>query len=268
MTKKALLALCLAILLPLAGYFFMKYKSDNAVVLPPKYIFDTVITKVVNGQAITDTLWHTVKNIRLVNQLGDSVNLHDIHGKAIVADFIFTHCGSICPYLTHNMAKMQQSFFKGGDTRNKIDTSVVQFLSFSIDPDRDSVSVLKRYADAHKARHDNWWFLTGNRDSIYKFIFEELKVDKYTEAPVDSTFAHTSRFVLIDKNYHIRGFYNGLDTVESLQKLARDIGLLMLEKDNEHPAALPFDPVEAGIALLLTVVIVVTVFSIVKKKTL
>ncbi|MDR0793410.1 MAG: SCO family protein, partial [Chitinophagaceae bacterium] len=134
MNKKALLALCIALLLPLVGYFFMKYKSDRAVVLPPKYIYDTVITKVINGQEITDTVWHTVKNIRLVNQLGDTVNLHDIRGKAIVADLIFTHCGSICPYLTHNMAKMQQSFFKGGDTKNKIDTSVVQLLSFSIDP--------------------------------------------------------------------------------------------------------------------------------------
>jgi protein SCO1/2 len=164
------------------------------------------------------------------------------------------------------MAKMQQSFFKGGDTKNKIDTSVVQLLSFSIDPERDSVSVLKRYADAHNARHDNWWFLTGNRDSIYKFIFEELKIDKYTDAPVDSNFAHTGRFVLIDKNFHIRGFYNGLDTVEALPKLARDIGILMMENDKEHPAALPFDPVELGIALLLTIIIVVGVFSIIKKK--
>ena len=266
MNKKALLALCLAILLPLVGYFFMKYKGDKAVILPSKYIYDTVIIKVVNGQATTDTIWHTVGNIRLVNQLGDSVSLHDIQGKAIVADFIFTHCGSICPYLTHNMAKMQQSFFKGGDTRNKIDTSVVQFLSFSIDPEHDSVSVLKHYADAHEARHDNWWFLTGNKDSIYKFIFEQLKVDKYTDAPIDPNFAHTSRFVLIDKNFHIRGYYNGLDTVEALPKLARDIGLLMMEKDREHPAILPFDPVVVGVAFLFTIIIVVVTLSIFKRK--
>jgi protein SCO1/2 len=75
--------------------------------------------------------------------------------------------------------------------------------------------------------------LTGNRDSIYKFVFEELRVDKYSEEPINPDFVHTSRFVLIDKEHVVRGWYNGLDSV-SLQKLSRDIGLLMLEKDKKQ----------------------------------
>jgi protein SCO1/2 len=109
-------------------------------------------------------------------------------------------------------------------------------MSISIDPNRDSVPVLKKYADRNGVNHDNWWMLTGNRDSIYKFVFEELRVDKYSEEPISPDFVHTSRFVLIDKEHVVRGWYNGLDSV-SLQKLARDIGLLMLEKDKKQKSA-------------------------------
>jgi protein SCO1/2 len=77
---------------------------------------------------------------------------------------------------------------------------------------------------------DNWWLLTGNRDSIYKFAFEEMKVDSFSMEPVHPDFIHTSRFVLIDKKMQVRGYYNGLDSA-SLLKLAKDVGYIMLEKD-------------------------------------
>jgi protein SCO1/2 len=235
MNKKALLGLSVALLLPVICYVILKYVSDDAVEIPRHYFYDTVITHTENGRLQEDTIWHTTRNIRLVNQLGDTVSLYDKPGKIIVADFFFTHCGGICPQLTQNMAKLQQSFKRGGNTRQKVDTSVVQFLSFSIDPDHDSVHVLKEYADKYGVLHDSWWMLTGNRDSIYRFVFEEMKVDKYSEEPISPDFVQTSRFVLLDKEYRIRGYYNGLDSV-SLGKLARDIGVLMLEKDDKQPS--------------------------------
>ena len=71
--------------------------------------------------------------------------------------------------------------------------------------------------------------LTGPKDTIYNFIFQELKVDKYdSTAVIDPNFAHTQRFVLLDKNFNV-GLYNGLDTI-SLAQMSKDIGLLMLEK--------------------------------------
>jgi protein SCO1/2 len=137
------------------------------------------------------------------------------------------------------MAKLQQSFTTGGNTRQKVDTSVVQFISLSIDPEHDSVPVLKAYADRYNVNPDNWWLLTGNRDSIYNFIFQELKIDKLSTEPVSPEFAHTSRFALLDKDYVERGRYeqpySGLDST-SLGVLARDIGLLMLEKDKKKPS--------------------------------
>ncbi len=230
MNKKALLGLAVALLLPITCYLLLKYASESAVDMPRHYLLDTVVTRVDKGKMITDSIWHKTANIRLQNQLGDTVGLYDKEGKIIVADFFFTSCGSICPKLTANMSKLQQSFIRGGNVRKKIDTSIVQFISFTVDPERDSVPVLKAYADRFGVNHDNWWLLTGNRDSIYRFAFEEMKVQKFSMEPINPDFVHTSRFILIDKEYKVRGYYDGLDSV-SLGKLARDIGLLMLEKD-------------------------------------
>lgn len=235
MNKKAFLGLAVALLLPVFCYLVLKYAGERAVDMPRRLLLDTVVTRIENGKQFTDSIWHTTANIRLQNQLGDTVSLYDerIRGKIIVVDMFFTHCAGICPRLTRNMVKLQQSFIKGGNIRKKIDTSIVQFISFSIDPERDSVPVLKEYADRFGVNHDNWWLLTGSKDSIYKFVFEELKVDKYSDEPINPDFVHTSRFVLIDKEHKVRGYYNGLDTV-SVGKLAKDIGLLTLERDENQ----------------------------------
>jgi len=232
MKKKAILGLLVALGIPISCYLILKSASETAVVMPRHYLLDTVIESVQDGKSVSDTVWHTTKNIKLMNQLGDSVSLYDPQGKIIVADFFFTSCRSICPRLTQNMSTLQQSFKKGGNVRNKIDTSIVHFMSFTVDPENDSVSVLKKYADRFGVIHDNWWFLTGNKKDIYQFAFEELKVDQFSEEPVSPDFVHTSRFVLIDKAFKVRGYYNGLDSAD-MKKLARDIGLLMLEKDGQ-----------------------------------
>ncbi|ANI90244.1 hypothetical protein A9P82_13655 [Arachidicoccus ginsenosidimutans] len=271
MNKKALAAIAVALFIPLVGYLLLKYAGENAVDVPRNYIYDSVVTKTDNGKIYDDTVWHTVENIRLVNQLGDTVQLYDIKNKAIVMDFFFTSCGSICPTLTHNMRMLQKSFEKGSHSQsvqNDADgANRVQFISFSIDPERDSVARLKKYADRYGVNNDNWWFLTGNKDSIYNFIYEQLKVDKYDDTiPISPDFPHTGRFVLLDRDHHIRGYYDGLDTAEALPKLAHDIGVLMVEKDREHPAALPFDPVEMGICFAITIVIVLLLARIIFKK--
>ncbi|MDP1765215.1 MAG: SCO family protein [Sediminibacterium sp.] len=256
MNKKALLGLAVAVLLPVFCYLVLKYTSEGAVDLPRKYLLDTVVTRVDNGKMITDSIWHTTANIRLQNQLGNTVSLYDKPGKIIVADFFFTSCRSICPRLTANMAKLQQSFLRGGNIRKKVDSSIVQFISFTVDPEHDSVSVLKDYADRFHVNHDNWWMLTGSRDSIYKFAFEELKVDKFSEEPISPDFVHTSRFVLIDKAYKVRGYYNGLDSV-SIAKLARDIGLLMLEKDKTQKSSVFTEIIDLSWLWLIVITLII-----------
>lgn len=230
MSKKSIYSLFIALAIPVLCYLWLKSASDSAVDMPRHYLLDTVYESVVDGKLKTDSIWHTTKNLHLVNQLGDSVSLYDHQGKIIILDFFFTSCGSICPKLTNNMSKLQRSFSRGGDERKKIDTSVVQFMSITVDPNRDSVPVLRDYGNKMNVASDNWWLLTGNRDSIYKFAFEEMKVDSFSTEPISPDFVHTSRYILIDKKMQVRGYYNGLDSA-SLLKLAKDVGYIMLEKD-------------------------------------
>ena len=179
--------------------------------------------KIVDGKQESDTVWHTIPDFSLTNQLGQQVSLHDLEGKIVVADFFFTHCPSFCPTLTQNMRHLQEMFHTN-DT-------IVQFLSFSVDPDRDSVPVLKAYADRFGVQHNNWWMLTGSKDTIYDLAERDFKL-----AAMDSghnNFVHTDRFVLLDKDRLVRGYYNGQDTTD-LTRLASDIVLLLLERKKDE----------------------------------
>ena len=199
--------------------------------MPPRYYADSVVEKIVNGKSTTDTVWHQIANISLTNQLGDKVSLDDLKGKVIIADFFFTRCPSICPTLTRNMKELQDAL-KMKNPRRKIDSAFVQFLSFSVDPERDSVPVLKKYADRYGVNHDTWWFLTGPKKDIYDFALNELKLGLQDGGTVDSNFIHTGKFVMLDKERIVRGYYDGLDST-SLSKLAEDLTLLLLEKDRK-----------------------------------
>jgi protein SCO1/2 len=231
MNRNAALALCLGILVPVVCYFIVKYYSDSAVVMPRRFYADSVITKVENGKEVTDTVWHKVKNITLTNQLGRQVSLDDIKGKVIVADFFFTSCPLICPRLTKNMKELQDAL-KIKDELRAPDSTFIQFLSFSVDPEHDSASVLKKYADRYGVNHDVWWMLTGDKRDIYHFAMEELKMGVPDPEAVDTDFIHTTKMVLLDKDRVVRGYYDGTDS-SSLDNLARDIVYIMMEKDKK-----------------------------------
>jgi protein SCO1 len=236
MNKNAVLAVLGAIMIPVICYLAVKYASERAVVMPRKYYVDDVVESVVDGKKYSDTIWHRTENFRLQNQLGDTVELYDIRNKIIIADFFFTRCAGPCPKMTANMQKLQASFSKQRESRKIIDSSIVHFLSFTVDPAHDSATVLKSYADRFRVNHDNWWFLTGDKKEIYDFALNELKLGLEDRGGnVDSSFIHSQKFVLIDKNYLVRGYYDGTDSL-ALSRLAHDVGLLMLEKDKKAPS--------------------------------
>lgn len=230
MNKKALYAILLALLLPLVAYFIVKNKSETAVHMPRHYLPDSVVTVIKNGKRVNDTVWHRLPDFSLKNQEGKIITLDSLKGKIIIADFFFTHCPTICPRLTTNMKRLAESIHNGqrvGDRTNK----EVHFLSFSIDPERDSVERLKYWADRFQINPEQWWLLTGNKKEIYDYIINELKVPAEDGMGVDTNFIHTDHFVLIDSNRHVRGYYHGLDTAEALPQLSRDLVLLTMEKD-------------------------------------
>ena len=113
MNSKAILGLMLALVLPFAGYFMVKYYSQQAVHMPGRYFTpDSVVVAEKNGKTVTDTIWHKVKNMEFTNQLGKKVSLDDLKGKILVVNFFFTRCPGICPGLARSMKRLQDSFFK------------------------------------------------------------------------------------------------------------------------------------------------------------
>jgi protein SCO1/2 len=224
MNKRAVLGLMLAIILPLAGYYIVKYYGESATQMPHRYFFDSVVTSNNNGKLTVDTIWHQASNISLTNQLGKQVTFDDLKGKILVIDFFFTRCPSICPKMAKAMKRLQSSFINSND-------SIVQFISVSIDPEHDSVKQLRNFANRYTSNHDSWWFVTGNKKEIYDFALHEIKAN-IADVNIDTAFIHTENFFLLDKNRVVRGWYDGLDTVAQA-KLVRDIPLLMLEKNKK-----------------------------------
>ena len=224
MNKKTLLALLLAIVLPVSSYLVVRYYSERDVQMPKRYFFDSVNIVEKNGKFSNDTLWHHVRNISFTNQLGKKVSLNDLYGKIIVMDFFFSRCPTFCPAMAKAMKRLQQSFKLN-------DTSIVQFVSVSIDPVHDSVPQLRKFADRSKADHDSWWFVTGDKADIYDFALHEMKAS-IADVNIDTAFLHTDNFFILDKERIIRGWYGGFDSIAQA-KLVHDIPLLMLEKNRK-----------------------------------
>ena len=233
MSKKAILALCIAVAIPL---FFYMIARQYSVPMPGRFFPDSVVTRMNDGKETTDTVWHQVSDITLQNQLGQTVSLDQLKGKVTVIDFFFTHCASICPILTRNMRHLQDGL-KTKDNMKGIDTTFVQFVSLTVDPAHDSVEVLKKYADKYGINSDVWWLLTGPKKTIYDFALNELKLGLQDSVSVDSNFVHTDYVVLLDKDRVIRGYYHGTDTA-AIARLADDLVFIMLEKDKKHRPAL------------------------------
>ena len=146
--------------------------------------------------------------------------INNIDDKIYVADFFFTTCPGICLKMTGNMVKVQEAF--------KDDPEVL-LLSHSVTPSIDSVPVLKNYADKNGVMENKWHLVTGDKTEIYDLGRNQYFVENDLGVPKDiNDFLHTENFLLIDKNKHIRGIYNGLNRA-SIAQLITDIKALKLE---------------------------------------
>jgi len=210
--------------LPIASYLFVSNLSKDAIKMPRRYFYDTVLVKMEKGKKVNDTVWHKVRPFKLKNQFGKEVGLEDWGGKIIIADFFFTSCPSICPKLTRNMKKLQTAFKKTD--------SLVRFVSFTVDPVRDTVQALKAYGDKFGIDHDTWFMLTGDRNELYDIALNEFKASIASNGNIDTGFIHTDRFFLLDRDRVVRGWYSGLDSV-NLDKLIKDVVLLNMERDKK-----------------------------------
>ena len=155
----------------------------------------------------------SVPDFRLTTQQGKPLTLSDMKGKIWIADFIFTNCPTICPAMTQEMARLQSEFV----------AEPVYFVSFSVDPERDTSRVLSRYAKAYGADDRRWHFLTGNKAAIY-----ELAEDGFSLAAGHNgtELLHSTRFVLVAPDGNIYDYYDSRSK-PALLRLRRDVKALL-----------------------------------------
>lgn len=169
---------------------------------------------------------HKIGAFEFLNQENKKITLNDVKGKVFVAEFFFTTCGTICPKMNQQMQRVQSHF----KTNNE-----VKILSFTVDPEVDTVEQMKRYADGHKAIAGKWHFLTGTKKDLYSLARKSFFVLKPAEAQnlgdAGSDFIHTNNFVLVDQQLRIRGYYDGTSTKE-VDHLIQDMEYLLKEKEN------------------------------------
>lgn len=163
---------------------------------------------------------HKVLDFSLINQNGKVITQKDYENKIYVTDFFFTRCKTICPVMTNYMGVLQNEFKNNND---------VKFLSISVTPNIDTVSVLKEYADLHKVVDGKWNITTGDKKHIYNLARKSYFATLEEGDGGLQDFIHTENFVLIDKQKQIRGIYNGTDE-EEINLLINDIQLLLKEK--------------------------------------
>jgi protein SCO1/2 len=162
---------------------------------------------------------HKVADFKLINQNGDTITQDNYAGKIYVTDFFFTRCMTICPIMTNNIWKLQEVFKDDDDIR---------FLSLSVTPVIDSVSVLKEYAISKGVIDAKWNITTGDKKHIYELARKSYFAVLEEGDGGLQDFIHTENFILVDKKKQIRGFYDGTNS-EDIERLILDIRILKNE---------------------------------------
>ena len=189
--------------------------------IPLQYVF-------LNGEA------KKVPEFAFINQDSIIISNEDFNKKVYVAEFFFTSCPSICPIMNKNMKRIENRFGKRQD---------FGIASFSIDPIKDTPSVLKAYAESYDVFSQNWHFLTGEKDKIYNLANEGFNIFASVNPRVAGGFEHQGYFALIDKNGFIRCrsdqfgnpivYYMGVDKedveIQEVDLLIDDIEKLLKE---------------------------------------
>jgi len=231
MTKAGILIAALVV--PALIFLYLKGFGENHYDLP--YLIPRIDSTTGNvmmrknpnqkwNQPEMDTVFHTIPAWTLIDENGKEFKGESLKGKIYVADFFFTRCGSICPKISSQLTRLQDTF----SAQEKL-----QIASFSVDPIHDTPEQLKEYAKKYDATAGKWHFLTGTKSIIYPLamkgyylpVKDASDYDKAIKKP-DETFIHSEKLILIDKQGHIRGFYDGTDKKE-VDRLILEIRVLL-----------------------------------------
>jgi protein SCO1/2 len=174
------------------------------------------------GEVVAETLrtptptplsqYWQVPEFSLTERSGATVSPAELKGKIWVVDFFYTTCPGPCPTMTGRLTTVH------AETRGMDD---VRLVSITLDPAKDSVEMLRTYAEGHGA-DDRWLFCRGDKEAIYKLANEGFKVSAVENPGAEEPITHSTKFILVDGEGWVRGFYEGT-TEEGSKQLVGDI---------------------------------------------
>jgi protein SCO1/2 len=211
--KSSVLFTLISIILIACGLENQKNKKAEFPVLGRKQY----VEKIVDGKTVTDTVDHTIPDYKLVNQDSNWVTPETFEGKVYVADFFFTSCPTICPTMKKEMLRVYEAYK---------DNDEVGIISHTIDPEYDTVALLKDFAEKLDVKAPKWNFVTGEKEAIYELGQKGYMVTAMEDENEAGGYLHSGAFVLVDKERKIRGVYDGTRS-EEVDKLITDIELLL-----------------------------------------
>lgn len=163
-----------------------------------------------------------VRPFQFTNQDGERFTNENVKGRVYVAEFFFTTCPGICPDMNRNMRLVYEEF------KNEPDFLI---LAHTSDPDTDSVSQLRAFADEMKVNTDKWVFVTGRKDSLYNMARQSYTIDdpKNNLKSIDDQFLHSQFFALVDRQGNVIKIYDGLKQSE-VRLMMKEIRKLLKAK--------------------------------------
>ncbi|MDQ3109962.1 MAG: SCO family protein [Bacteroidota bacterium] len=164
--------------------------------------------------------YHTIPEVELTAQNGKPFLTSSYKGKISLTDFFFASCMGTCPRMTSQLTRVQDAF------RNNPEFKIV---SYTVDPDRDTAASLQQYAGMYKADTSQWKFVTGPKKELYDLARYGYFLPVAPGNGDSEDFIHSDQFVLVDRQSHIRGYYNGTDSA-SVDSLIADIKVLLNQK--------------------------------------
>ncbi len=192
------------------------YLGAFALILTGFYV-GLILTTDLMGEKLP--VLSTVRPFKFERQDGKWVTDRDINGKVVIVEYFFTTCKGICPKMNRNMREVYMAL------RNQPEFMI---LSHTVDPETDSSARLRQYADSIGADIANWWFLTGEKASLYKSARESYLLDSQDNSSknISDQFIHTQFFALVDRKGQVRGIYDGLKKDE-VEQMMTDTRLLL-----------------------------------------
>lgn len=227
------IALMVLLFLPLSFfiYFFYLHETTPSPLKHLPMLSGEPVDSNADGKVDYYTNIRPLPEFSFMAHNGETITRDSLLGKVVIADFFFTTCPGICPRMSSNMKLLQDSILKNKNTFH----STIQLVSHTVNPTVDSVPVLAEYATKMGVNESIWWLVTGDKDSLFKLstgFYKLPAMDVSDDSTLIEPFVHSERFVLLDREGVIRGYYDGTDSA-AVEQLYKDLIVLDIVNYNQ-----------------------------------